>query len=166
MFLYTVKQLSHLHVCRWISGDYIPSTILHNRDNFQHYLFDRWHLQASPSTPRKMPQTETSPIWTLLRDCVMALTAVLFPCSADVSSYKSTINTKVIVSSNGVVKLLSMAIFHSSCDINVKYFPFDEQRCTLKFSSWTYDMMQVDRSQDAVLSDSSSTHTFCSIQYL
>ncbi|KAK2167529.1 hypothetical protein NP493_1271g01048 [Ridgeia piscesae] len=68
---------------------------------------------------------------------------ILLYNNADVSSYKSTINTKVIVSSNGVVKLLSMAIFHSSCDINVKYFPFDEQRCTLKFSSWTYDMMQL-----------------------
>lgn len=27
--------------------------------------------------------------------------------------------------------------------INVEYFPFDEQKCSMKFSSWTYDGLQV-----------------------
>lgn len=30
--------------------------------------------------------------------------------------------------------------------INVEYFPFDEQKCTMKFSSWTYDGLQVSNS--------------------
>ena len=28
-------------------------------------------------------------------------------------------------------------IFQSSCTIDVTYFPFDTQNCTLKFGSWT-----------------------------
>ena len=32
----------------------------------------------------------------------------------------------------------------SSCKVDVTYFPFDDQRCKLKFGSWTYDGFQVD----------------------
>ena len=49
--------------------------------------------------------------------------------SADVSSYANQISTNMIVSNDGNVTWLSMVIFKSSCEINVKYFPFDEQHC-------------------------------------
>ena len=35
------------------------------------------------------------------------------------------------------------AIYHSSCEMDVEYFPFDEQTCVMKFGSWTYDGYQV-----------------------
>ena len=67
-----------------------------------------------------------------------------FACfSADVSAYKSSISTNVIVTNDGNITWLSMMIFRSSCAINVKYFPFDEQNCSMLFSSWTYDGFQV-----------------------
>ena len=37
------------------------------------------------------------------------------------------------------------AIYHSSCEMDVEYFPFDEQTCVMKFGSWTYDGFQVDQ---------------------
>ena len=43
----------------------------------------------------------------------------------------------------GLVKWEPPAIFKSSCDIDVRYFPFDEQTCWLKFGSWTFDGFQV-----------------------
>ena len=30
------------------------------------------------------------------------------------------------------------AIFKSYCQIDVRYFPFDQQRCFMKFGSWSY----------------------------
>jgi len=36
------------------------------------------------------------------------------------------------------------AMTKSSCRIDVTFFPFDEQRCPLKFGSWTYDGFQMD----------------------
>ena len=63
--------------------------------------------------------------------------------SADSEYNSALLSTNVIVSYDGNLTWLSSAIFKSSCAINVEYFPFDEQRCSMKFSSWTYDGLQV-----------------------
>ena len=68
---------------------------------------------------------------------------IKFCFSADVSAYKSSISTNVIVTNDGNITWLAMMIFRSSCAINVKYFPFDEQNCDMLFASWTYDGFQV-----------------------
>lgn len=57
--------------------------------------------------------------------------------SAHITS--ESVSTNVIVTAQGNVTWLSMVIFKSSCDIDVKYFPFDTQNCALEFSSWTFD---------------------------
>lgn len=57
--------------------------------------------------------------------------------SAHITS--ESVSTNVIVTSDGNVTWLSMVIFKSSCAINVKYFPFDTQNCSLEYASWTYD---------------------------
>ncbi|XP_062841291.1 acetylcholine receptor subunit delta [Trichomycterus rosablanca] len=49
----------------------------------------------------------------------------------------------VLVYPNGFVYWLPPAIFRSSCSINVNYFPFDWQNCTLKFSSLTYNAKEI-----------------------
>lgn len=33
--------------------------------------------------------------------------------------------------------------FRSTCPVDVKYFPFDDQVCNLKLSSWMYDGTKV-----------------------
>lgn len=32
-----------------------------------------------------------------------------------------------------------LGIFMSTCNVDVRWFPFDIQKCELKFGSWTYD---------------------------
>ena len=63
------------------------------------------------------------------------------------------LNTRVILRHDGQAKWLAPVILKSKCPINVKYFPFDEQRCKMKFGSWTYDksrlnLIQEDESAD------------------
>lgn len=69
---------------------------------------------------------------------------ILLYNNADVASSLSAVSTNVIVTSDGNVTWLSMWIFKSSCSIDVKYFPFDVQNCSMDFASWAYDGFQLD----------------------
>lgn len=62
--------------------------------------------------------------------------------SAD-GNYEVTLMTKATVMFTGEVSWKPPAIYKSSCEINVEYFPFDEQSCIMKFGSWTYNGAQV-----------------------
>ncbi|XP_071946483.1 neuronal acetylcholine receptor subunit beta-4-like [Antedon mediterranea] len=52
--------------------------------------------------------------------------------------------TKANVFYNGTVSWQPPAVFKSACDIEVTYFPFDEQTCKMKFGSWTHDYSLID----------------------
>lgn len=52
--------------------------------------------------------------------------------------------TLVTIHPNGKHFWFSPALFTSTCKINVKYFPFDLQICSLKFGSWAFDSTKVD----------------------
>ncbi|CAL1545668.1 unnamed protein product [Lymnaea stagnalis] len=49
-----------------------------------------------------------------------------------------------VLSSNGEVVWIPQAVFKSSCSIDIRHFPFDVQRCDMKFGSWTYDGSKLD----------------------
>ncbi|XP_018335066.1 acetylcholine receptor subunit beta-like 2 [Agrilus planipennis] len=59
-------------------------------------------------------------------------------------NYEVTLMTKATLSYKGEVVWKPPSIYKSSCEINVQYFPFDEQSCLMKFGSWTYNGLQVD----------------------
>ncbi|KAK9717488.1 Neurotransmitter-gated ion-channel ligand binding domain [Popillia japonica] len=59
-------------------------------------------------------------------------------------NYEVTLMTKATLNFNGEVMWKPPSIYKSSCEINVQYFPFDEQSCLMKFGSWTYNGLQVD----------------------
>lgn len=64
------------------------------------------------------------------------------PYSAD-GNFEVTLATKATLNYTGRVEWRPPAIYKSSCEIDVEYFPFDEQTCVMKFGSWTYDGFQV-----------------------
>ncbi|XP_060527785.1 acetylcholine receptor subunit alpha-L1 [Cylas formicarius] len=52
--------------------------------------------------------------------------------------YVITTMTKAVLKFTGKIQWTPPAIFKSSCEIDVRYFPFDQQTCFMKFGSWTY----------------------------
>ncbi|XP_063315632.1 neuronal acetylcholine receptor subunit alpha-4 [Pelobates fuscus] len=52
--------------------------------------------------------------------------------------------TKAHLFHDGKIKWMPPAIYKSSCSIDVTFFPFDQQNCTMKFGSWTYDRAKID----------------------
>uniref|UniRef100_A0A914DPB9 Uncharacterized protein n=1 Tax=Acrobeloides nanus TaxID=290746 RepID=A0A914DPB9_9BILA len=53
-------------------------------------------------------------------------------------------STDVIISYDGNVTWSTAGIFKSSCQLDVRYYPFDHQNCILKFASWAYDGTKID----------------------
>ncbi|XP_072138176.1 neuronal acetylcholine receptor subunit alpha-3-like [Mobula birostris] len=61
-----------------------------------------------------------------------------------VADFQVEEKTKVLLLSNGTVTWVPPAIFKSSCKMDVTYFPFDYQNCSMKFGSWTHDKAKID----------------------
>ncbi|VDK29633.1 unnamed protein product [Gongylonema pulchrum] len=59
-------------------------------------------------------------------------------------NYQVSIMTKAKISSDGTVEWSPPAFYKSTCQIDVEWFPFDEQTCEMKFGSWTYGGLEVD----------------------
>ncbi|CAG0913226.1 unnamed protein product [Notodromas monacha] len=68
---------------------------------------------------------------------------VLMYNSAD-EGFDGTYKTNVVVRHNGSCLYVPPGIFKSTCKIDITWFPFDDQKCEMKFGSWTYDGFQLD----------------------
>ena len=71
----------------------------------------------------------------------LAFNTFLFCFSADASWSVTSISSNVNIHYSGNATWLSMAIFRSSCSIDVKYFPYDVQNYTMSFASWSHDIV-------------------------
>ncbi|CAL8302624.1 unnamed protein product [Arctogadus glacialis] len=58
--------------------------------------------------------------------------------------FEGSLMTKVIVRHTGAVTWTPPASYKSACTMDVTFFPFDQQNCSMKFGSWTYDGQMVD----------------------
>ncbi|KAL2098207.1 hypothetical protein ACEWY4_007414 [Coilia grayii] len=58
--------------------------------------------------------------------------------------FEGSLMTKAIVKWNGTIMWTPPASYKSSCTMDVTFFPFDRQNCSMKFGSWTYDGNMVD----------------------
>ena len=62
--------------------------------------------------------------------------------SAD-EKFDGTFQTNVVVSNTGNCLYVPPGIFKSTCKIDITWFPFDDQKCELKFGSWIYSGWKV-----------------------
>ena len=74
---------------------------------------------------------------------VISLFCFSFAGSAD-TRLRFRREAPAIIYSDGTILWIPMAILKSTCDIDLTHFPFDEQTCSLKFYSWTYNGDEVD----------------------
>uniref|UniRef100_A0A5K3FYW4 Neur_chan_memb domain-containing protein n=2 Tax=Mesocestoides corti TaxID=53468 RepID=A0A5K3FYW4_MESCO len=58
--------------------------------------------------------------------------------------YEITTLTRAEVFFNGTVRWMPPALYLSFCRIDMEYFPYDEQTCSMRFGSWTYDGSKVE----------------------
>ncbi|KAK3532820.1 hypothetical protein QTP86_032105 [Hemibagrus guttatus] len=63
---------------------------------------------------------------------------ILLYNSAD-ERFDATFHTNVLVNSSGACQYIPPGILKSTCYIDVRWFPFDVQKCDLKFGSWTHN---------------------------
>ena len=57
---------------------------------------------------------------------------------------------RLVVKHDGNVSWLNPVIYTSSCEIDITFFPLDDQTCELKFGSWSYssDFLDVHARRD------------------
>ncbi len=63
-------------------------------------------------------------------------------CSASTERYER--RALAVVTHEGHVNWFPHRIFHISCSINVRKFPFDNQTCNMWFGSWTHNEQEID----------------------
>ena len=51
---------------------------------------------------------------------------------------------RLVVKHDGNVSWLNPVIFTSSCEIDITFFPLDDQTCQLNFGSWSYSSQFLD----------------------
>lgn len=67
----------------------------------------------------------------------------LIPSFSADGNFEVTLETKAQLNNRGMIQWKPPAIYKSSCEIDVEFFPFDVQTCLMKFGSWTYDGFKV-----------------------
>uniref|UniRef100_A0A8C1GBR2 Neuronal acetylcholine receptor subunit alpha-7 n=1 Tax=Cyprinus carpio TaxID=7962 RepID=A0A8C1GBR2_CYPCA len=103
----------------------LTSNIWLNMHWYDHYL--QWNQSEYPGV--KNLRFTTDQVWT---------PDILLYNSAD-DKFDSTFKSNIVVNSSGYCNYLPPGIFMSTCNVDVRWFPFDIQKCELKFGSWTFD---------------------------
>ena len=76
--------------------------------------------------------------------CSHALTLLFDICLSADEDIDSTYPANIVVHSNGDMLWVPPGLFLSTCKIDITWFPFDDQKCTMKFGSWTYTSDGID----------------------
>uniref|UniRef100_A0A8C5CV97 Neuronal acetylcholine receptor subunit alpha-7-like n=1 Tax=Gadus morhua TaxID=8049 RepID=A0A8C5CV97_GADMO len=97
---------------------------------YDHYL--QWNQSEYPGV--KNLRFSSDQVWT--PDILMYNSAH--------DKFDASFKTNVLVNSSGFCEFLPPGIFVSTCSVDVTWFPFDIQRCEMKFGSWTFDGWHLD----------------------
>ncbi|KAJ8411007.1 hypothetical protein AAFF_G00180420 [Aldrovandia affinis] len=105
---------------------WLPDIVLYENSLFSGFVVGHSHFEFLP-----------------LRSPPFVLTSPVYRPSAD-GRFEGSLMTKAIVRANGTITWTPPASYKSACTMDVTFFPFDRQNCSMKFGSWTYDGHMVD----------------------
>ena len=71
-------------------------------------------------------------------------TKLIWPFLFSANTEESERRVRAVVIYDGIVCWFPHRMFHSSCAIDVRNFPFDNQTCFLWFGSWTHPLDELD----------------------
>ncbi|CAD5116792.1 DgyrCDS5640 [Dimorphilus gyrociliatus] len=57
---------------------------------------------------------------------------------------KDTLDINILLGYDGICQWIPPIIYQSSCETNMRDFPFDVQNCSLKFGSWVHSSEFID----------------------
>ncbi|CAF0748630.1 unnamed protein product [Rotaria sordida] len=97
------------------------------------YVLHKWHDYSFIWSPEDFGGVEFIHI---PNDLIWKPDLVLYN-NAD-GNYQITSRSKAQIRYDGTVQWNPPMIYKSYCEIDIQYYPFDIQNCTLKFGTWTY----------------------------
>ncbi|CAF0790530.1 unnamed protein product [Rotaria sp. Silwood1] len=97
------------------------------------YVLHKWHDSSFEWLPGDFGEVEYIHI---PNDLIWKPDLVLYN-NAD-GNYQITSSSKAQIRYDGTVQWNPPMIYKSYCEIDIQYYPFDIQNCTLKFGTWTY----------------------------
>ncbi|CAB4014495.1 neuronal acetylcholine receptor subunit alpha-10-like, partial [Paramuricea clavata] len=65
--------------------------------------------------------------------------------------------TRVLVNHDGRIQWMGPSVMRTSCQVDIKMFPFDTQTCRIKLGSWTYDGFALDVKPESYTMDISKS---------
>jgi len=102
-------------------------------------IITKWHDVFLMWDPAKYDNiTDTRLPW----ERVWTPDIVLYNAAGDGEQGRE-MRTLIQVDYQGNVTLLTQAIYMSKCTVDVTYYPFDAQKCELKFASWTTEVTRI-----------------------
>ncbi|PIO52336.1 Cation transporter family protein [Teladorsagia circumcincta] len=136
-----VKNISDTPIIVKIALQLVLLINVDEKDQVMHtnvWLTLKWHdfqMRWNPVKYGEIRQIRVQP------DKVWLPDIVLFN-NAD-GNYEVSFMCNVVINHLGDMLWVPPAIYKSSCIIDVEFFPFDEQVCTLVFGSWTYNENEI-----------------------
>lgn len=95
-----------------------------------------------------MPPTNSgNPTWSSLISNFDPFSNLINFFSVD-GEFEASWKPNMVIQSDGHVLWIPPIIYKTSCEVDVTYFPFDQQSCRMDLGSWTYTKDQVTLAHD------------------
>ncbi|VDO76836.1 unnamed protein product [Heligmosomoides polygyrus] len=136
-----IRNISDMPIIVKVALQLVLLINVDEKDQVMHtnvWLTLKWHdfqMRWNPVNYGEIKEMRVAP------DKVWLPDIVLFN-NAD-GNYEVSFMCNVVINYHGDMLWVPPAIYKSSCIIDVEFFPFDEQVCTLVFGSWTYNESEI-----------------------